>query len=332
MRAVAGPLPADDDEAWGFEVKWDGMRVVTNVDDTVRLSSANGINVTPRFPELGDLASHLAGHRAVLDGEVVAFDSAGRSSFPTLQARIHVSDPHRVARLRAEVPVQYVVFDLLHLDDHPTLDLPYTDRRRLLASLVEPAGPWTVPAHQVGNGAALLDAATDRGLEGVMAKRLDSPYRPGRRSPAWRKCKVRRRQEVVIGGWSTGDGGRAASLGALLVGVRDPGRTGGPLRFAGGVGTGLTDSLLTDLRSRFAAMATDDCPFSPPPPAPVRRTAHWIRPVLVAEVAFAEWTTDDRLRHPSFLGLRIDKDPAVVVREPDPPGPVSDGTGVERIR
>ncbi len=304
MRAVAGPLPADDDdEAWGFEVKWDGMRVVTNVDDTVRLSSANGINVTPRFPELGDLASHLAGHRAVLDGEVVAFDDAGRSSFPTLQARIHVSDPHRVARLRHEVPVQYVVFDLLHLDDHPTLDLPYTDRRRLLASLVEPAGTWTVPAHQVGNGAALLDAATDRGLEGVMAKRLDSPYRPGRRSPAWRKCKVRRRQEVVIGGWSTGDGGRAASLGALLVGVRDPGRTRGPLRFAGGVGTGFTQRRLDELGTRLRALRTAECPFDPPPPTAYRRGAVWVEPVLTATVELTEFTNDGYVRQASFIDL-----------------------------
>lgn len=334
MRAVAGPLPGDD-AAWGYEVKWDGMRVVANVDDRVRLTSANRIDVTPRFPELHGLADHLAGHRAVLDGEVVAFDAQGRSSFPTLQARIHVSDAQRVARLRTEVPVQYVIFDLLHLDGHPTLDLPYVDRRRLLTALVEPAANWTVPAHQVGDGAALFDAATERGLEGVMAKRLDSPYRPGRRSSTWRKCKVRRRQEVVIGGWSTGDGGRAASLGSLLVGVRDPDRSGGPLRYAGGVGTGFTDSLLVDLRARLGTLATDDCPFSPLPPVLVRRTAHWVRPVLVAEVAFAEWTLDDRLRHPSFLGLRVDKDPAVVVREPDPSSPVDDrssgGTGCEGI-
>lgn len=318
MKAVAGTLPTADDDAWAFEVKWDGMRLVANVDEAVRLTSTNGIDATLRFPELHGLADHLGDHRAVLDGEVVALDEHGRSSFSALQARMHLTDPARVAQLRSEVPVQYVIFDLLHLDGHDTVDLPYVDRRRLLTSLIDPSAGWLVPAHQVGDGAALLEAATRRGLEGVMAKRLDSTYRPGKRSSAWRKVKVRRGQEVVIGGWSTGEGGRAASFGALLVGVRDPGDEGGPLRFAGGVGTGFPDGVLADLRARLAPLATDACPFDPPPPPLVRRTAHWVRPELVAQVAFGDWTPDQRLRHPSFLGLRLDKDPASVVREPDP--------------
>lgn len=318
MKAVAGSLPTDDDGSWAYEVKWDGMRLVANVDDEVRLTSTNGIDATIRFPELAELATHLGGHRTVLDGEVVALDDQGRSNFSTLQARMHLTDPARVAQLRAQVPVRYVVFDLLHLDGHDTFDLPYVDRRRLLTDLVEPGPGWLVPAHQVGDGAALLDAARQRGLEGVMAKRLDSVYRPGKRSPAWRKVKVRRGQEVVVGGWSTGERGRSSSFGALLVGVRDPGDEGGPLRFAGGVGTGFSDALLAELRARLGELATDECPFDPPPPPLVRRTAHWVRPELVAEVAFGDWTPDDRLRHPSFLGLRIDKDPAAVVREPDP--------------
>ncbi len=320
MRAVTGPLP-DDEDGWAYEVKWDGMRLLAQVDDEVRLTSTNGIDATARFPELAGLADHLAGHRAVLDGEVVAFDDQGRSSFSALQARMHLTDPAKVAQLRREVPVQYVVFDLLHLDDHPTIDLPYLDRRRLLTGLVEPSTGWLVPGHRVGEGAELLAAAAERGLEGVMAKRVDSVYRPGKRSPAWRKVKVRRRQEVVIGGWSTGEGGRSSSFGALLVGVRDPGDPGGPLRFAGGVGTGFTDGVLTELRHRLADLAVDECPFTPVPPGPVRRTAHWARPELVAEVAFGDWTPEGRLRHPSYLGLRIDKDPADVVREPDPGGP-----------
>lgn len=316
MRAVSGPVP-EHDEGWAYEVKWDGMRVVADVDaDGVRLTNGNGTDVTSRFPELGGLAGHLAGHRAVLDGEVVVLDDTGRSRFQALQARMHVAEPGRVPGLLAEVPVTYVVFDLLQLDDHPTVDLPYLDRRRLLAQLVEPAGSWLVPAHQVGDGRALFEAAGRRGLEGIMAKRLDSPYRVGARSPTWRKCKVRRRQEVVVGGWSEGQGGRSGSLGSLLVGVHDPAAPGRPLRFAGGVGTGFSDADLRRLRDRLAELATDTCPFDPLPPSLVRRTGHWVRPELVAEVAFAEWSDDGRLRHPSYLGTRSDKDPADVVREP----------------
>ncbi|WP_254127228.1 hypothetical protein [Aquihabitans sp. G128] len=264
------------------------------------------------------MAGHLGGHRAVLDGEVVAFDERGRTSFGRLQPRMHASDPAQVARLRAEVPISYVVFDLLELDGISTLDLPYLDRRRLLADLVEPAGAWTVPAHQVGDGPDLFAAAAQQGLEGIVAKRVDSTYRPGGRSAAWRKCKVRREQELVVGGWSTGTGGRSTTLGALLVGVHDPAAPGRPLRFAGGVGTGFDDATLRDLQARLAELATDDCPFTPRPPSLVTRTAHWVRPELVVQATFGEWTGDGRLRHPSYVGLRTDRDPATVVREPGP--------------
>jgi bifunctional non-homologous end joining protein LigD len=174
-----------------------------------------------------------------------------------------------------------------------------------------------VPEHQVGHGQELFDAAAATGLEGVMAKRLDSRYLPGQRSAAWRKVKVRRRQELVIGGWTAGTGGRSASIGALLVGVHDPG--GGPLRFAGGVGTGFTDQTLAMLQAELATHITDTCPFDPPPPRAAMRTpVTWVRPELVAEVAFGEWTPDGRVRHGSYLGLRTDKDPSTVVREPQP--------------
>ncbi|CAN5616476.1 ATP-dependent DNA ligase [soil metagenome] len=315
MRAVSGPVPTDP--GWAFEVKWDGMRIIAEVDGDVRLSSGNAIDVTVRFPELAALADHLGAHRAVLDGEVVAFDATGRTDFGRLQPRMHASDPAQVARLRSQVPVTYVVFDLLELDGTSTADLPYEDRRRLLTSLVEPADSWIVPAHQVGDGQDLYDAAATLGLEGIMAKRIDSPYRPGRRSATWRKCKVRRGQEVVVGGWSTGTGNRSSTLGALLVGVHDPDAPGSPLRFAGGVGTGFDDATLRDLMARLAELASGDCPFEPRPPSAVTRTAHWVDPRLVVQVEFGEWTGDGRLRHPAYVGLRLDKDPADVVREPD---------------
>jgi len=318
MKAVTGTVPTED--GWAFELKWDGMRVVTAVDDGVTAYSANGIEVAPRFPELAGLADHLAGHRAVLDGEVVVLDELGRADFGRLQPRMHVERPDKVAELRPDHPVTYVVFDLLHLDDHSLLTVPYLQRRELLAQLVEPGPSWLVPEHQVGGGAELYAAAAAAGIEGVMAKQVDSTYLPGKRSGAWRKCKVRRRQEVVIGGWTAGTGGRAGTLGALLVGVREPG--GGPLRFAGGVGTGFNDATLTRLQAELEPRQIHECPFDPAPPkAALRSPATWVRPELVAEVAFAEWTHDGRIRHASYLGLRIDRDPRTVIREPDTGGP-----------
>jgi bifunctional non-homologous end joining protein LigD len=322
MKAVSGPVPTDD--GWAFEVKWDGMRLLADIDASVHLTSGSGRDATGQFPELDALVDHLDGHRVVLDGEVVALDGHGRSNFGRLQPRMLTSDPSKVGLLAAETPATFVIFDLLHLDGHDTIDLPYVNRRRLLTDLVEPDAGWMVPAHRVGDGADLFAAAAAQGLEGIMAKRLDSPYRPGKRSPAWRKCKVRRGQEVVIGGWTPGDGGRARRLGSLLVGVRDPGDEGGPLRFAGGVGTGFTDATLADLQARLGPLATNACPFDPPPTGAHVRHARWVTPELVAQVEFAEWTTDGRMRHPSYLGLRTDKKPAAVVREPDrfiPPGP-----------
>lgn len=318
-------MPTGD---WGHELKWDGMRVLAAIDGQVRLSSTNAIDVTVRFPELNGLAGHLEGHRAILDGEVVALDGQSRPDFGRLQRRMHLADPARVAEVRVEVPVTFVVFDLLHLDQHSLLTVPYQDRRRLLSGLVEPAGHWTVPDHREGTkaGAELFATAARLGMEGVVSKRLDSPYLPGKRSPSWRKLKVRRRQEVVVGGWRPGAGNRGGSIGALLVGVRD--ERGGALRFAGGVGTGFDHRSLADLSTRLGPLSSDHCPFEP---RPLLADAHWVRPLLVAEVAFGEWTNDGRLRHPSFLGLRADKDPVKVTREPDAvprgAGPGGDETG-----
>ena len=318
MKAVTGPVPDGDD--WAFEVKWDGMRVLTAVDPHVPLEarSANGIEVGVRFPELAELADAVGGRSAVLDGEAVVLDARGRSDFGALQGRMHVERPDRVARLVGRTPVTYVVFDLLVLDGNPLLSLPYVERRHLLLELVEPQPHLLVPAHQVGHGAALYEAARANGLEGIMAKRLTSTYEPGRRSPAWRKCKVRHRQEVVIGGWAAGEGGRSGTLGSLLVGVHDADAPGRPLRYIGRVGAGLTDDTLELLGRRLAELTAPGSPFSPDPPRQDAREVRWVRPELVAEVEFGEWTADGRLRHPSFLGLRIDKPPVDVIREPSP--------------
>jgi bifunctional non-homologous end joining protein LigD len=305
MRAVTGDLPADE-QGWAFEVKWDGYRALVLVENgQVQAWSANGKEVTSRYPELTGLPAGVHARSALLDGELVAFDDEGRPRFSHVQ--------------RHDRPVTYVIFDVIALDGLDTTVLPYVERRRLLEAAVDPGSHWLVPAYQVGGGAALLEATATLGLEGVMAKRLDSPYRPGQRSPAWRKIKHRRRQELVIGGWTSGTGNRSATFGALLVGHHD----GVWLQYAGAVGTGFDDRALVELTRALAARATAICPFVTPPPAvagdprwrAIAREGHWVRPELVCEVAFTEWTADGLLRHPSFLGLREDKDPARVVRE-----------------
>lgn len=312
MKAVSGELPTSGD--WIYEVKWDGMRAVVGVDrGGIRLQSANGRDVTASFPELAGLGPSLGVESAVLDGEVVAFDERGRPDFGRLQARMHVTNPRVIAERTVTVPCVLALFDLLELDGQAVVDLAWSERRRLLEALVEPGPHWQVPpVHQ--DGAALLEASAARGLEGVVAKRPDSRYRPGTRTRDWVKVKVRHRQEFVVGGWGPGTGGRSGRIGGLLVGYHD--EPGGPLRYAGRVGSGLSDAELAALADLFAALRTDECPFDPPPPRAHAVDAVWVRPELVVEVAFAEWTGDRRLRHPTYVGRRIDVDPDQVTSAP----------------
>ena len=308
MKAEAGELP--EGPGWVFEPKWDGMRAVVGIDDgSVRLASANGRDVTASFPELAGLGEALGIASAILDGEIVALVD-GRPDFGRLQSRIHVTDPRTVAERAATVPVVLIVFDVLALDGADATALPWTERRRLLEALVRP-GPHWAPSTVTDDGAALLAAADANDLEGVVAKRTDSRYEPGRRSRLWRKVKVRRHQELVVGGWATGTGGLASRLGGLLVGYhRQP---GGPLHYAGRVGSGITEAERATLAALLADLATDECPFEPPPAV---SDARWVRPELVVEVAFAEWTGERRLRHPTYLGRRIDVEPGDVTDRP----------------
>ena len=312
MLAVSGTLPSDD-ENWAFEVKWDGVRVLTYVDGgsgLMRMESRNLLDITPRYPELHGLPDVLGGHGCVLDGEVVTFDEQGRPSFGRLQHRMHVTGAHDVRMRMHEFPVVYMVFDVLWLDGRWTVELPYLDRRRLLEALALQDAHWQTPGHHIGDGEPMLAASRQAGLEGVIAKRVHAPYEPGRRSRSWRKVKNVRRQEVVVGGWLEGTGNRTGRIGALLVGYYD----GDALRFAGRVGGGFTDRMLTEVAAELAPLTRSTSPFADPVPY---RQAHWVEPRLVADVDFGEWTPGGTLRHPRFKGLRDDKAPHDVVREPD---------------
>ncbi|MCW2675433.1 MAG: polymerase LigD, ligase domain protein [Modestobacter sp.] len=315
MLAALGELPPADDLRWGYEFKWDGVRALAHVrGGRLRLRARSGNDVTATYPELGRLPDPLAGHDAVLDGEVVALDPRGRPDFGLLQGRMHRSGPE-VARMAAAAPVSYLVFDLLAWDGESLLALPYTQRRERLDALGLTVGRWTTTPWFRGDvpgvGADVRAASLENGLEGVVAKRLDSSYRPGGRGPDWRKVKNTRTQAVVVGGWRSGAGRRAGGIGSLLLGVHDD---TGAFVFAGHVGTGFTAAALADLAARVTPRTTS--PFVGILPREVTRGAHWVEPDLVGEVAYTQWTREGRLRHPSWRGLREDVRPTDVVVEP----------------
>lgn len=306
MLAVLTDELPHDDRAWGYEFKWDGVRAVAYLSaGRVRLLSRNDRDITDSYP---DVVAPLRTPRSVIvDGELVAF-ADGRPSFGALQRRMHVRRP--TPRLVAATPVTYMVFDVLHLDGASVLTRPYRERRTLVEDLAFAGRGVEIPPSYAGGGAHVLEASRRNGLEGVIAKRLDAPYLPGRRSPLWRKVKNVRTQEVVIGGWVPGKGRRADRIGALLLGVPGP---DGRLDYCGHVGTGFTETVLDELRERLRPLEQPDPPFRAPPGE--ARMARWTRPVLVGEVQFTEWTDDGRLRHPSWRGLRTDKSPDEVTRE-----------------
>jgi bifunctional non-homologous end joining protein LigD len=311
MLARLSTMPSDETD-WAFEVKWDGVRAVARSEPgRIHLHARNGNDVTAAYPELRALNRALGSHSAMLDGEIVAFDEDGKPSFQALQPRIHLRGERDVRRAAAATPVTYAIFDLLWLDGHSLLELPYSERRERLAELELDGEHWRVPKHHTGKraGSALLDATREQGLEGIVAKRLDSAYTPGRRGGSWLKVKHSRRQELVVGGWTDGRGNRARRIGALELGVHDD---DGALRYAGRVGTGFDEAELRRLGKLLRPLAREDSPFTGPQPA---RGAHFVEPELVCEVEFSEWTRDGRLRHPVYEGLRDDKPALEVVRE-----------------
>ena len=312
MKAVAGDLPHDE-SGWGFEVKWDGYRAIVFVDASarppLRVQSSNGIDLTARWPELAAITADLNADSAVLDGEVAVFEEGGRTSFGRLA--------------RGDGAATFVAFDVLEVNGTDTTGLPLVQRRRLLEQLLESSAYVLVsPLHE--DGRALAAATAAAGMEGIVAKRLDSRYVAGKRSPAWRKIKHRRRQEFVVVGWQESDRARASTFASLILAVSE--RAGydaasaasadaTELRYCGSVGTGFDAATLAALRRRLDALAVDVAPLVAVPPKSAVTRPHWVRPELVAEVEFAEWTDDAIIRHASYLGLRDDKAVREVVRE-----------------
>ncbi|BBZ51188.1 ATP-dependent DNA ligase [Mycobacterium heidelbergense] len=299
MLATEGSVAALKAGQWAFEGKWDGYRLLVEADHgALRVRSRRGREVTQEYPELRSLAADLDDHHVVLDGEAVVLNKSGVPGFNEMQNRSRGT------------PVEYWAFDLLYLDGRSLLRARYQDRRKLLETLAG-AGDLIVPGLLPGDGAEALEHSREHGWEGVVAKKRDSSYQPGRRSASWIKEKYWNTQEVVIGGWKAGEGGRTSGIGSLLMGI--PGEGG--LHFAGRVGTGFTERDLANLKKTLAPLHTKRSPFDAPLSTLDAKGVTFVEPVLVGEVRYSEWTPDDRLRQTSWRGLRPDKKPSEVVRE-----------------
>jgi len=304
MLAAAADEPFDSPE-FTYEAKWDGVRTIAFVDGgEVRLQTRNLLDCTRQYPEGTQVAEAMTGaYQAIVDGEIVALDEKGVPSFQRLQPRMHVTDDSTVRKLRRSTPVIYQVFDLLYADGEDLTRKPLRERLRRLDEALTPMGAIRRSEGFVGTGVALFEAAKEQGLEGIIAKRLDSTYQPGARSPAWVKVKAFRTMDCVVGGWTAGQGGRASTLGALLLGVyRD-----GKLEPVGHVGTGFDERTLRDLLATLEKHESPTSPFATMPR--VNQPARWCMPELVCEVEYVEITRDGTLRHPTYRGLRPDVDP-----------------------
>jgi bifunctional non-homologous end joining protein LigD len=311
MAATLADKPFDSDD-WLFEVKWDGVRAISVcMDEETLVLSRNKRDITRTYPELQNLHDRLVALDAVVDGEIVALDD-GRPSFEKLQSRMNLQNEHQIQRAMKACPIIYVIFDLLYLDGKSVIGEPIARRKELLAEIVVPNARVQVSHYETGAGVALFNAAKERGLEGIIAKKIGSPYRPGKRTREWQKIKTVHDGDFVIGGWSRGEGSRSSTFGAILVGAyRDD-----ELIYVGSVGSGFSEAVLQELLPQLKALEIDHCPFVGGVDAvrggrfgkPIR-DPHWTEPKLVARVEYRELTHGNRLRAPTFKGLRADKAP-----------------------
>ncbi len=300
LARLAPHIPSGE---YAYEVKWDGVRAVAYIDDKrLRLLSRNNRDITVSYPELKDIARKFPARNAILDGEIVALNASGLPDFERLQHRMHVRDAGAAEALSRSIPITYMIFDLLYFDDSSLIEAPYASRREKLFALNLMGQHWSVPEHFIGDPAPFLEATRKMGIEGVMAKRLDSSYFPGRRNDAWLKIKHVRKQEFVIAGWQDGQGARSGVPGALLLGYYDVDpeearRRHEPqkLVYAGKVGTGFSTQALKDIQTRLRKHAIAVNPFNVDPPR--ERGTHFARPELVAEIRFGSWTSTHMLRH-----------------------------------
>jgi len=299
MLATLTDRPFSDPN-WLFEIKWDGVRALARIEnDALTLRSRTGVDMDKRYPELASLPDALAARQAILDGEIVALDTRGHSDFELLQERMHVRAPSE--SLLSRVPVVYFVFDLLYCDGYDLRETPLLDRKQLLYRLLRTSEQFRYSDHQLEHGKELFGLAEQNGLEGIVAKRADSPY-VGDRSPYWVKLKITKTVDAVVGGWSAP---RSAALpfGSLLLGLYQ----GKKLRFIGHVGSGFDAKKLKEVTSKLKELAAPACPFDTVPETNERPS--WVSPVLVARVKFSGWTQEHSLRHPVFLALREDARP-----------------------
>ena len=325
MLAVTGPPPRDPDN-WALEMKWDGVRALAYIErGQVRLMSRTERDITVAYPELARLGvatllkpapldgpTPTAHKQLLLDGEIVVFGESGWPEFEALQPRMHVTSAAQAAILAGQTPVTFLIFDLLQLDGRPLMDLAYAQRRALLDELALSGPNWQTPPWFPGEDFGAVQAVSvARGIEGVVAKRLDSRYVPGVRTDNWRKIKNVRTQEAVVAGYKPGKGNRTGQVGSLLIGVHDA----SGLVYAGHVGTGFTDETLRMLGDRLRPLRRPDSPFDGPVPPEHARPAVWVEPRLVVQVGFDRWTKAGRMRAPVYKGLRDDIDPKDVVRE-----------------
>lgn len=331
MKALlaAGVPTETDHQHWAYEIKWDGVRTLAFHDGKhFRLFSRNHLEATFRYPELAELGRALGDRSAILDGEIIAIDQHGNPDFPLLQKRMNVTRPSAVEKAAREIQVSFVLFDVLYLDGRDLRSLPFLQRRERLdslASLLPPAcrlSPVQLGArHNNTGGEQMLDVARQKGLEGIIGKKIDSPYQSGLRTGAWVKVKLVQRQELVVAGWvpevSLDGKLRKDHIGAIILGYYDkPADQGGQLHMAGAVGTGFTDASSRAMVQRLAPLATTQKPFAEDLAIrKFRAPLQWVKPRVVVEVEYRRWPRGGMMHQAAFKGIRTDKAAREVVRE-----------------